>query len=78
RAALLSDGAARLVERFGLMAWNELLDVLETEGPCELIRRTRTAERELEPPTARGKRFDDATALLVRFDDPAQARTPRA
>jgi hypothetical protein len=68
RAALLTDGAARLVERFGLMGWDELLALLEEEGPRELIRRTRTAERERRPATTRGKQFDDATALLVRFD----------
>jgi hypothetical protein len=67
-AALLSDGAARLVERFGLMRWDELLDLLDTKGPCELIRRTRRAEEERQTPSARGKRFDDATALLVQLD----------
>ncbi|WP_395110916.1 protein phosphatase 2C domain-containing protein, partial [Actinomadura sp. SCN-SB] len=69
RAALLSDGAARLVERFGLMTWDELLDLVDDEGPRELIRRTRRAEREQQVEGARGKRFDDATALLVRFGE---------
>ncbi|WP_285699357.1 protein phosphatase 2C domain-containing protein [Actinomadura sp. NBRC 104412] len=69
RAALLSDGAARLVERFGLMTWAELLDLVDDEGPRELIRRTRRAEREQRVEGVRGKRFDDATALLVRFGE---------
>jgi Protein phosphatase 2C len=67
RAALLSDGAARLVERFGLLEWEELLDLLETEGPREVILRTRKVEEEQRVEGARGKRFDDATAVLVRF-----------
>lgn len=67
RAALLSDGAARLVERFRLMGWGELLELLHREGPQELIRRTRKAEQEIRDVPKRGKQFDDATALLVRF-----------
>jgi hypothetical protein len=58
RAALLSDGAARLVERFHLMDWRELLHLLATEGPDELIRQTRQAERaetEAARATRRGK-----------------------
>ncbi|MEU5876736.1 protein phosphatase 2C domain-containing protein [Spirillospora sp. NPDC047279] len=65
RVALLTDGAARLVERFGRIGWEELFDLLERDGPRELIRRTREAEaRETRP---RGKRYDDATAVLVHF-----------
>ncbi|WP_433240820.1 protein phosphatase 2C domain-containing protein [Actinomadura nitritigenes] len=66
RAAVLSDGASRLVERFGLLDWGGLLRVLDDEGPRELVRRTRAAE-EAEEAVARGKRHDDATAVLVRF-----------
>lgn len=66
RAAVLSDGASRLVERFGLLDWDGLLRVLDDEGPRELVRRTRAAE-EAEEAVARGKRHDDATAVLVRF-----------
>jgi serine/threonine protein phosphatase PrpC len=68
RAALLSDGAARLVERFHLIDWHELLDLLNTDGPGELIRRTRKAElaeTDTEQATRRGKKHDDATAVLV-------------
>ncbi|WP_308287182.1 protein phosphatase 2C domain-containing protein [Actinomadura parmotrematis] len=67
RAAVLSDGAARLVERFGLADWTGLLDLLDGEGPRELIRRTRAAEAAAGAGTARrGKLHDDATAVLVR------------
>jgi hypothetical protein len=68
RAALLSDGAARLVERFRVMDWRDLLELLATEGPEDLIRRTRqaeSAESDAERATRRGKQHDDATAVLV-------------
>jgi hypothetical protein len=68
RVALLSDGAARLVERFGLIDWQQLLDLLTAHGPEELIRRTRQAERaetEAERDRRRGKQHDDATAALL-------------
>ncbi|MEW2355273.1 hypothetical protein [Spirillospora sp. NPDC029432] len=66
RVALLSDGASRLVERFGLMEWSGLLELLDGEGPEELIRRTRAAEA-AGGDFPRGKRYDDATAVLVRL-----------
>ena len=68
RAALLSDGAARLVERFRVVNWQELLELLHADGPTELIRRTRDAElaeTDSERATRRGKKHDDATAVLV-------------
>jgi len=68
RAALLTDGAARLVERFRRLSWPDLLDLLSTRGPDELIRCTRRAEdaeTEAERATRRGKRHDDATAILL-------------
>ena len=74
RAALLSDGAARLVERFRVIDWQELLDLLDADGPGELIRRTRNAdlaETDAERGTRRGKKHDDATAvLLTRLHQP--------
>jgi hypothetical protein len=63
RAAVISDGAARLVERFGVLSWPELLDALQADGPSELISRTRKAESAAG--ARRGKRFDDATAAFV-------------
>jgi hypothetical protein len=70
RAGLFSDGAARLVERYGTTDWPGLLDLLDTHGPQALIARTRDAERvetDVERAGRRGKRHDDATAVLVRF-----------
>lgn len=66
--ALLSDGATRLVDRFGLMTWRELADVLLGAGPSDVIRRVRDAERS-DPQGERwprGKATDDATAAVVR------------
>jgi hypothetical protein len=57
-----------LVERFGLVDWRGLLDLLTTGGPEELIYRTRQAElaeTDDEQATRRGKKHDDATAVLV-------------
>ncbi|MGH3517596.1 MAG: protein phosphatase 2C domain-containing protein [Haloechinothrix sp.] len=72
RAAVLSDGGARYVERFGLSDWAGLLDLLESRGPVELIRRVRQAERvesedERRRERRRGKRHDDATVAFVTF-----------
>ncbi|MCK9930755.1 protein phosphatase 2C domain-containing protein [Frankia sp. Mgl5] len=69
RAALLSDGASRLVEQFGVLDWLGLMDLLDKSGPAELIRRTRAAERAEAPEMSarrQEKRHDDATAILLR------------
>ncbi|WP_308209192.1 protein phosphatase 2C domain-containing protein [Actinoallomurus purpureus] len=63
-AALLSDGASRLVDRFGLTDWTDTLKLLGEEGPAELIRRVRVAE-DSDPHGERwprGKANDDASA----------------
>jgi hypothetical protein len=67
RAALLSDGAASAVDRFGLFDWWELLDLVARDGPGELIRRVRAAEQ--ADGATRFKRHDDASAVLCRFAD---------
>ena len=67
--ALLSDGAGRLVDRFELMGWPELLATLRTSGPDELIAQTRKAEAGDEDGHRwpRDQAYDDATAIYVRF-----------
>ncbi|MGH3645705.1 MAG: hypothetical protein ACRDTM_00770 [Micromonosporaceae bacterium] len=69
RAALLTDGASRAVDTFGLFDWSGLLDVLDRQGPRHLISIVRAAERadadgHLSP---RHKRHDDATAVHCDF-----------
>jgi hypothetical protein len=44
RAVLLSDGASRLVDLFELATWEELLALLDANGPEELLRQVRAAE----------------------------------
>ncbi|MEV0971631.1 integrase [Microtetraspora glauca] len=63
-AALLSDGASRLVDRFGLATWRQALDILAQGGPAELIRQVRQAEHSdiHGKRWPRGKSLDDATA----------------
>lgn len=43
-AALLSNGAGRVVDRFGLADWPAVMAVLASAGPAEIIRRVRAAE----------------------------------
>lgn len=43
-AVLLSNGASRIVDRFGLADWPEVLAVLASSGPDAIIRRVRQAE----------------------------------
>jgi hypothetical protein len=65
RAAVLTDGATRLVDLFGLTDWTGLLDLLAVAGPDAVVERVRTAERD-DPDGVRhprAKRHDDATAV---------------
>lgn len=73
RAALLSDGAASAVERYGLMDWGRALDAIESQGPDYLVRQVRSAES-ADPDGARWPRIkagDDATVLFCTPDPPA-------
>lgn len=68
-AALLSDGAARAADDFGLMSWPEVMDLLASAGPTELIRQVREAEGSdpLGRQWPRNKTSDDATAIYLDF-----------
>jgi hypothetical protein len=64
--ALLTDGVTRLVEHYGY-SWANIFELLSSEGPFELIRRVREAERNSPPPTyGYGKQHDDATAVYIQ------------
>jgi hypothetical protein len=68
RAALLSDGAARAVDPFGLGDWQDVLTILAAAGPGELIRQVRAAET-ADPAGLRWPRnkiHDDAAAILIQ------------
>lgn len=70
-AALLSDGASRLVDRFGLASWEDALKVLDNLGPGELLRKVRKAENSdpIGSRWPRGKAFDDATVAYCSVND---------
>jgi hypothetical protein len=77
RAVLLSDGATRLVDPFGLATWEELLGMLQESGPDELLRQVRAAEA-IDPEGRqwpRTKRSDDATVVYLALD---QATSPQS
>ncbi|MEU8049428.1 protein phosphatase 2C domain-containing protein [Micromonospora haikouensis] len=77
-AALLSDGASRLADRFHLADWPEVLALLDTEGPCGVIRRVRSAEASDPYGTRwpRGKTHDDTTlAYCTRLNENAPLPT---
>ena len=54
-AVLLSNGASRIVDRFGLTDWPGVLAILASSGPTEIIHRVRQAE------TRHAVAADDAT-----------------
>jgi hypothetical protein len=66
--AVLSDGASRLADRFGLLTHRAVMDLLRDHGPGELITRTRAAEASDPSGTLwpRGKATDDATAVYCQ------------
>lgn len=67
-AALLTDGASRWVDRFHLGGWQDLMGVLAgVDGPRAVVEEVRQAEvaETDEEVRARGKRHDDATALVA-------------
>ncbi len=64
-ALLLSDGASRLADLFGLVSWDGLVSLVLEAGPAELIRQVRAAEAS-DPDGSgwrRGKAVDDATVV---------------
>ena len=61
--AVLTDGASRYVERYG-HTWDDLLDVLTTDGLPELVDRVWAYDEAAHPDTFRGKRYDDASVVL--------------
>ena len=75
RVALLTDGAARAVDPFGLTGWPGLLDLLAATGPDALLDLVRAAERADADAVRwpRTKVSDDATAVLCTLREDACA-----
>jgi hypothetical protein len=67
RLAILSDGAARFVDLFGLKSWDRALDLVGQLGPRYLIEQVRAVEHVDERGVAyrRNKRSDDATIVYA-------------
>jgi hypothetical protein len=69
QAAVLSDGATRLVDRFSLLDWQNFLNLLAEQGPDAIIQQVRAAE--CSDPDGqrwpRGKRHDDASAAICHL-----------
>lgn len=88
RVAVCSDGAARLVERFG-HRWRDLFAIAGRSGPGGVIAAVRAAERAAQPAaertagragqraagpgSGRAKAFDDATVVICEFPAAAAA-----
>ncbi len=63
--ALLSDGATRIVDRYGVLTWPDAIDVVRDQGPEALIGQVRAAEA-ADPDGERWPRHklsDDATII---------------
>jgi hypothetical protein len=69
-AALLSNGARRVVDPYRLAEWPAVLDLMRTKGPDEILRRVRRAESEAGAtgPIPEIRSPDDAT---VAYCEPA-------
>lgn len=70
RAAVLSDGASCLVDRYATTDWRSLMDLLDTHGPAEAIAQVRQAEAAdpLGTRWPRYKRSDDSTVVYCVLD----------
>lgn len=76
QALLVSDGASRLVDRYGYH-WEDLFNIAKRSGPLAVIDAVHLAddhaerERLVHNKTRRGKAYDDATAVLCLMPDNA-------
>jgi len=70
RALLCSDGISRLTERYG-QSWGDVFALVDANGPEALVEAVRDAEHaDPDPRRWRGKRHDDATAVVFRVANP--------
>ncbi|MFE3644564.1 hypothetical protein ACFXOM_26825 [Streptomyces sp. NPDC059169] len=68
-AAVLSDGASRLVTEYGMATWSEVFTTLRTGGPQELIATVRKVEA-TDPTGRRWPRYksgDDASVAFCQW-----------
>lgn len=77
-AALLSNGASRIVSPYALTSWPGLLELLGTRGPAEIIRRVRQAETRISH-SPEAEVPDDATvAHCNRLHSPDMDDRPQS
>jgi len=75
RAALVTDGVVRWVDRVHLGSWDDLAEALFRFGPLHVVDQIRRAEQEQLPPVSTEpngrmvKRHDDATVALVTWKE---------
>ncbi len=69
-AALLSNGASRIVDPYRLADWPAVFDLLRTSGPDELLRRVREAEGE----GADARRCDGGVLRRAQIERAARSR----
>lgn len=67
--AVVSDGAARIVDLFGALDWARALALLSSNGPRELIRQVRVIESDdvVGEEFPRNKTSDDATVVYAKL-----------
>jgi len=75
-AALLSNGASRVVSPHALTSWPGVLELLGSSGPAEVIRRVRRAETR-RPQDANAGVPDDATVAYCTWADQDLAQVPQ-
>ena len=65
-AALLTDGASRIVDLYGIHSWPTALKLLDTAGPIDLLGQLRESEEadRIANRFPRVKLRDDATVLI--------------
>lgn len=73
-AALLSNGASRIVNPYQLSTWPTVLQLIRARGPGEILRRVREAEAE-GASSIQG--FDDPDDATVAYCDPAEQQRNR-
>lgn len=66
RAALMTDGITRLVERYG-RTWFDVLERMDKYGPRLVVADVRGEELATPSGSYRGKVHDDVTAVFCRF-----------
>lgn len=77
-AAVLSNGASRIVDPYRLAGWPEVVDVLRTKGPDEILRRVRAAEAEALATGAPSDAYSPDDASVAWWEAAAESGSANA